>query len=297
MMRRLALVLCLAPAPAFAHAGHAYAGSVWSAWTFDPIITLPMLLAASLYAIGTARLWRRAGQGRGVQTWQVGCFSGGLLLTALALVSPLHFVGERVFTAHMIEHEILMAVAAPLLVLAHPLAALMSGLPRGLRNTLTAGAHSSPITTAWRFLIAAPVATTLHAAAIWIWHAPSLFDAAVLDETLHILQHLSFFVTALLFWWALFLRPLAEYGNAAFHVFVTMMHTGLLGALITLSPRLWYTVQTEHSLLWNLTPLEDQQLAGIVMWVPAGTIYAGIGLAFAGMWISGRGRKHAPVHP
>jgi putative membrane protein len=171
----------------------------------------------------------------------------------------------------------------------------MAGMPRAWRAPLMAAAHAPVIAGPWRLLVSPVVATTLHAVAIWVWHAPVLFDTAVLNEGLHFLQHFSFLATALLFWWALWRRPVSEYGNAAFHVFATMMHTGLLGALLTLSPRLWYGVQTEHSNLWHLTPLEDQQLAGVVMWVPAGTIYAGIGLAFMALWITGRGERRAHV--
>jgi putative membrane protein len=135
----------------------------------------------------------------------------------------------------------------------------------------------------WNALTQPGTATTLHGAAIWIWHVPALFDAAVENDVLHRLQHLSFFVTALLFWWALVRR--ATPGVAVGHLFVTMVHTGVLGALMALAPRVLYTAQTQHALDWNLTPLEDQQLAGLIMWVPAGTVYAGAALAFAARWI------------
>ena len=124
----------------------------------------------------------------------------------------------------------------------------------------------------------------LHGAAIWIWHAPVLFDAAVTHLVLHRLQHLSFLLTALLFWWAL-LRNCGA-GAAAGHLFVTMTHTSLLGALLTFAPRVLYRVQTVHAGDWGLTPIQDQQLAGLVMWVPAGTIYAGAALGFAALWIA-----------
>jgi putative membrane protein len=110
-----------------------------------------------------------------------------------------------------------------------------------------------------------------------------LFDAAVTHEVLHRLQHLSFLASALLFWHSL-LRT-SRSGEALWHLFFTMLHTSLLGAFLALSPRVLYLAQTAHSLAWGLTPLEDQQLAGIFMWVPAGTIYAGAALFFAARWI------------
>jgi putative membrane protein len=98
---------------------------------------------------------------------------------------------------------------------------------------------------------------------------------------MHRLQHLSFFATALLFWWAVVWK--SEYGAAAWHLFITMIHTGILGALMALSPRVLYAAQTASA--WGLTPLEDQQLAGMIMWVPAGTIYAAGALTMIALWV------------
>jgi cytochrome c oxidase assembly factor CtaG len=119
--------------------------------------------------------------------------------------------------------------------------------------------------------------------AIWVWHVPVLFDAAVTDIALHRLQHLSFLLTALLFWWALVRNCGA--GAATGHLFITMTHTSLLGALLTFAPRVLYGVQTIHSEQWGLTPLQDQQLAGLIMWVPAGALYGGAALGFAALGI------------
>jgi putative membrane protein len=111
-----------------------------------------------------------------------------------------------------------------------------------------------------------------------------VFDAAVTNPFLHRLQHLSFFLTAVLFWWSVLWR--SGRGVATWHLFATMMHTAVLGALMALAPRVLYTVQTQAAASWGMTPLEDQQLAGILMWIPAGTIYAGAALAMAALWIN-----------
>jgi cytochrome c oxidase assembly factor CtaG len=136
----------------------------------------------------------------------------------------------------------------------------------------------------WGLLSAGRTATILHGMAIWGWHAPLLFDAAVSNLVLHRLQHLSFFLTAVLFWWSVFRR--SETGAAAWHVFITMLHTSVLGALMALAPHLLYREQQEAAAAWGLTPLEDQQLAGVIMWVPAGTIYAGAALTLIALWIT-----------
>jgi cytochrome c oxidase assembly factor CtaG len=119
---------------------------------------------------------------------------------------------------------------------------------------------------------------------------PVLFDATIENETMHRLQHISFLVTALFFWWALFRRGRRDYGIGAIHVAITMVHTSIWGALITLSPRLPYALQTKDAPVFGLTPLEDQQLGGLIMWVPAGTLYAIVALVFAGLWITARNR-------
>jgi putative membrane protein len=264
------------------------AGAHAGDWTLDLWITVPLLCSGLAYGGGLCALWRRAGIGHGVRKGQALAFAAGWLALLAALVSPLHHAGTQLFTAHMIEHELVMAVAAPLLVLARPGGALLWAFPRRLRHAIAAAIRADRVHGLWRMLTRPATATLLHGAAVWLWHAPSLFDDAVLNVALHRLQHVSFLATAILFWWAVMRR--SDHGAACGHVFVTMTHTGLLGALMALAPHVLYRVQTAGAPAWGLTPLEDQQLAGLVMWVPAGTIYAGAALAFMGLWISRSGK-------
>ena len=250
-------------------------------WTLDPWIVAPLLLLAVPYAAGAARLARRA-RGRGAILRRAAVFAAGWLTLALALVSPLHWFGERLLAFHMIEHEILMAVSAPLLVLARPLGALLWGLPRRGRAGLARVLRLGPLRAVWAAATGGATATILHGAAIWGWHLPAAFDAAVASALLHRLQHLSFFGTAVLFWWAVLWR--SGRGPAAWHLFATMMHTAVLGALMALATRRLYLADPGP---WALTPLEDQQLAGLLMWIPAGTVYAGAALAMTALWIRG----------
>ena len=271
------LLLCILPSTANAH------GDGEVTWTFDPCVTVPLLLSGGLYALGTGRLWRRAGLGRGIRFWQPACYAAGWLCLAGALVSPLHSFGEHLFTAHMIEHEIIMACAAPLLAFSRPIGALLWSFPPSIRHQLGRLGRSRKLRTAWVAATLPLPATIVHGAVIWLWHAPPLFDAAVANLAVHRLQHLSFLVSALAFWWALARR--ADRGAATVHLFVTMVHTTLLGVLLALSPRVLFLRQTADATHWGLTPLQDQQLAGLVMWVPAGAVYAGAAMAFAALWI------------
>lgn len=277
------------PAAALAH-GDAPDGL---SWTFDPWVVTPLMAALLLYGTGLAALWRHAGAGRGIGIPQAAAYLCGWLVLAGALTSPLHALGERLFTAHMIEHELAMAVAAPLLVLGRPMAAALWAFPPGARQRPTRIARSRPARAAWSALTLPPVATLLHGLAIWAWHIPPLFDATVTDIGLHRLQHLSFVLTALLFWWALLRRshPL----GAAAHLTVTMIHTGILGALLTFAPRVLYARQTFDAMRWGLMPLEDQQLAGVLMWAPGGLIYAGAALGFIALHLARQGKQPADL--
>jgi len=273
------------------------------AWECDPFVVLPLAASILLYAVGLGRLWRRAGWGRGVASWQAGAFLAGWLTLVAALVSPLHEYGEHLFLAHMIEHELLMAVAAPLLAVSRPLGMFLHALPRSVRLVLIRAAAAGPVQWLWQRLTQPTLATLLHAVAIWVWHIPFLLDGTLQSELLHRLQHLCFLVTALFFWWAILRRPSRDYGLGALHVFITMMHTGLLGALLTLAPHVAYPMQTHDAPLFGLTPLEDQQLAGLFMWIPGGAIYLGCGLGLLYAWLTRRPvveaipLKHRPPAP
>ncbi len=287
-MRTLTLavvVLVLWVSRAFAHGGHDdHAAAVW---TFDGFVIVPLVLSAAMYVGGSVVIVRRARERWRDRLHPALLYLAGWLTLAAALVSPLHWLGEHVFTFHMIEHEIVMAISTPLLVLSRPLGVLLWALPRTVRRYVGRTWRAAAKTATWIGLAGPTSATVIHGAAIWIWHAPQFFDAAVTHEWIHRLQHLSFFLTALLFWWAILRR--ASYGVATWHVFVTMIHTSVLGALIALAPAVLYRAQTVHALGFGLTPLEDQQLAGLVMWVPAGTIYAAAVVLCAARWISRSG--------
>jgi cytochrome c oxidase assembly factor CtaG len=114
-----------------------------------------------------------------------------------------------------------------------------------------------------------------------------LYQATLGGETLHTLQHVSFLGTALLFWWALLRGREGRLGRpaAVIYLFTTAMHTSLLGVLLTFSERLWYPLYDATTAPWGLTPLEDQQLAGLIMWVPAGVSYLIATLGLAATWL------------
>lgn len=253
------------------------------AWHVEPWALASLAAALALYAAGVRRLWRRAGRGRGISFADVARFAAGWLVLAAALLSPLDALVERSFAAHMVQHELLMVVAAPLLVLARPLEAWTWALAPAWRTAMASVARSPGLRAAWRACTEPLGAWTLHAAALWAWHIPALFEAALASEGLHILQHVAFFATALLFWWSVFERASRNAGAASLaSLFTTMAHSGALGALLTFAGHPWYA-SYEGAL--GLSPLEDQQLGGLVMWAPASLAYVAAALVIASRWL------------
>lgn len=286
-MRRALLILgtCLAPSAALAHAGEAHAAAGLGRMdSFELYVVLPMLLAALIYGAGLARLWRRAGRGRGIETWRAGCFAGAMLALALALIWPFDVLGASLLSAHMVQHLLLTTAVAPLLVLSAPLTAALWALPLDARRAVGGLAQATGVRRGWRCLTLPLFAWVCYAASLWLWHMPRFYEAAARDALVHAIEHLCFLLSALLLWWAALLSArISALGGAAgvFLLFTTGLQDGLLGALLTFAPRPLYAFYLESGPLLGLDPLADQQLAGITMWIFGGMVYLGAALALA----------------
>ncbi|MFL6861618.1 MAG: cytochrome c oxidase assembly protein [Allosphingosinicella sp.] len=288
-MKRLAALLLLIPAPALAHGGEAHGG-----WRPEPAALVPLLLFGALYLVGFARLRARSGPGRGTLRGGAAFFAAGWAVLAGAVASPLHQAGEHSFTMHMIEHELIMLPAALLLVLARPGPVLLWAFPASVRSGFASIARSGK--GLWAILSGPVAATALQAAALWLWHMPPVFDRALESEGWHVAQHLSFLLTALLFWWAMAHGRTGRtgYGLVAVCLFFTTVIGGALGALMALSSSPWYAPYAALGLTpAGLSPAEDQQLAGLVMWIPGGAFHAAAALFFAYQWLRASEVGHA----
>ncbi|RYG35885.1 MAG: cytochrome c oxidase assembly protein [Burkholderiales bacterium] len=293
----LAAMLALLPPPAFAHGDGLPISplEIWHHWSFDPLVCIPLLLVHWLYGRGVIRAWKQADIGRIVPVWRAACFFAGEVVLVAALIAPLDPLGETLLSAHMAQHILLTAVAPPLLVLGIPVIAWTWALPPGWRRVGTTplarglGALADVLS---RPLLAGFVAT----AVMWAWHAPALFEAALVDEAIHTVEHISFFAGAVLAWRAA-LSPYASAVAAAGATLVAFMAGGMLGGVMCLAPAPLYDWYGNRALLWGMSPLEDQQLAGLLMWVVAGGIYlvAFAVLAFRAADPAGSGRSR-PSH-
>jgi putative membrane protein len=295
-MKRETLFFGLTVLPGVALA-HNAASETSSPWQSESALLIPLLVSGLWYAIGYVRLWHRATASRR-HLWRSGASFGlGWLILAATLLSRLHELGEVSFTAHMTEHELLMLVAAPLMALSRPLSVFLWACPHGIRRALVEAFSHRPVSRAWRLITTPAVATLLQILALWLWHTPSLFEMALENEVWHAIQHLSFLGTALLFWWSL-TRSHHHYRRAiaALCLFITSLATGALGALMAISSSPWYpgyaALGLQGLLAGGLTAAEDQQLAGLIMWIPGGLVHFVAALLFAHAAMKHTGAPH-----
>lgn len=254
------------------------AGRIIAMWVWEPSVVAGC--AALLFAYAWAQGFRFS--------WRWTAFAGGVLVLLLALVSPLHPLGERyLFSAHMVQHLLLMLVVPPL---------LLAGMPAQLLRRALACAWPGR---AERVLGSPPVAWGIFALTMWAWHAPALFNATLDNEYLHTVEHVMFLAAGTIFWWPV-LDPLPERQRlsapaAMFYLFLAAASSSVLGIILTFAPPGLYPAYLNpadtYGILsqiraWGLSPAADQQLAGMVMWVPGCVAYVLAALAVLARWFA-----------
>ncbi|HEY5001883.1 MAG TPA: cytochrome c oxidase assembly protein [Ktedonobacteraceae bacterium] len=226
-------------------------------------IGIALLIALYLYAVGPLR--KKYQLADTVKHSQVILFVVGMLVMLLALASPLDELGdEYLFSAHMVQHLLITLVAPPLLLLGTP-GWLLQPLLRK-RILLNIG----------KVLTHPFVAFFLFNIDFWLWHAPPLYNATLSNENLHIFEHMLFIVTAVIYWWPI-LSPVKELprlslGGQVLYLFLSGMPSVALGAGLTFSPPLYAPYIQQPIRAWGISPVTDQQLGGLIMWVPVNII-------------------------
>lgn len=243
-------------------------------WHGRPDAALILVGLAVAYTLGWARL-RRRGHRSLAALWRLAAYLGGLVSVAVALFSPLAHLAHVLFTAHMIQHQILLMIAPPCLLLGNPLPFVLWGTPpplrRRLAGALTAGSRFRRGLALVTWL---PVAGLLYTVNLWLWHHPAAYEAALHSGLVHDVEHLAFFGTAVLFWWPL-VNPAPRrrwpsgglyYGaRIAYLVLATAQNT-LLGAVIGLTERVLYPSYAPGAKLFGWSALDDQAFGGGIMW-------------------------------
>lgn len=255
---------------------------LWSRWNLDPILIGALVAVLALYLIG---LLRFAGPGPNIPTWRRAAFVAGWTIGAAALVSPLCALSVSLFSARVAQHMILSLVAAPFVMLGRPgvsLARLWPAAAQHLSSSRSLRALRSPAGS-----------TALFALALWFWHAPGPYDSTFASPLVYWLMHLTVFAAALAVWNVLLETRTASVVAALSVGGVSTLQMTLLGAIITLTPRLLYAPHMLTAPEWGLTQGGDQQLGGLIMWVPGCSSFLTVTLLTLGRAMSERTRPDA----
>jgi len=257
----------LAPA-AFAHGGQGNGVDLMEGWAWW--ITAVTLVVIVWYAAGVRR---RARHGRRESVRRQLAFYSGVLILHFAVEPPLDVLEEHLFSAHMFQHMIIRVVGPMLLALSVPLANLIAGLPRPLRTyVLKPLVSARPLQKLWNFLVHPFWSAVLWMAAFYVWQWPPYFNMTILHEGIDDFQHIVLLITALFFWWMAFDprgRPGAvRYGVRVLAVLATLFPNILIGAYITFTHLDLYRAYDISGRIWGVSRLLDQQIGGLLIWVP-----------------------------
>lgn len=267
---------------------------LWGAWNLDPLVLLGLVAAVWLH---------RRGRAGGVQTdgerWRRHAFVGAVAAVGLAVLSPLDALSSALASAHMVQHLLLVLVAAPLLAWSAPGGTLVHALPPAAHRSVARWRRRIGLSRRNLRLLREPAAVwLLHVGTIWFWHGAGPYGAALDDELVHVVEHVSFLVTGVLFWRVVVGSRAAgrvSNGFGVLLVFTMGMQSVFLSLLLTFARSAWYTGYAATTAPWGLEPLADQQLAGVIMWVPASLVYLGTALALLVAWIQSTERDQVPI--
>jgi cytochrome c oxidase assembly factor CtaG len=244
-------------------------------WNWNPLILASLGLAVYGYIRGLLRL-NSAARARLFGGLRYAAFTAGIVTLFSALISPFDTLDDQLFSAHMVQHLVLLMIAPPLLILGRPALACFWAFPLPGRRAIGRVWIRSGLKHAVHVVMSPIFVWLLCSAALWFWHLPGPYGWALGSESVHAFEHVCFFLTSLMFW-SLVLEPLGrrrmDYGSTLLFVATFGVQTGLLGALLTFAGRPLYAAHLSTTASWGLTPLEDQQLAGLIMWIPASLIH------------------------
>ena len=291
MTERTGSLLCLT---VFAHVGQPVEPhDLWSSWGSDPVVYAGLLVVEGLYLRGLRRMWRRGGVGAGISVGRSVLFLAGLVVALLALESPIDALGTALFSGHMLQHELLAAVAAPLIVLGEPLRVIPRGVPPrwrrriGRAERLLGGVGAKDATSRW--MVSWFIAFV---ASFWLWHIPALYEAALRSDVVHSVQHTFFLLPALGLWWCALgphRRRFAPLG--AVLLAATAIQGTIGGVNFVFAERAYYEPYRTTTEPWGLDPVEDIALGGAIMWT-AGPIFIAAAVVLFGRWLA---RQEQPL--
>ena len=266
----------------------------WQAWSVDPGLLLPIAAVAWFYLRGLRRWDQRS---RTHPWWRSVLFYTGIAVYLLAMESPIDRLGAHHFSMHMLQHELVMLYAVPLILLGAPTTPLLRGIPgwlrRGVVRPLAGRAWGRFI---YRVLTHPATAIFVMAVVLFLWHlAPGWWEASLADQRVHDLQHVSFSLAAALFWWNVIdpkpLHSRIPYLPRVLYVFGGMIPKHVLAAMITFAPEPLYPSYLATYRVLPIDPASDQQLAGLLMWVPSQALTLSVMAVMFFMWLGREERR------
>lgn len=253
-------------------------GHWWAVWDLRADVMAILALLAGIYVLGWVRLRQRGGPAA-APWWRLAAYQGGLVCIALALLSVLDVYGALLFSVHMLQHLFLMLLAPPLLLWGSPMPILLWGLPGPLRRSL--GGQLAPeagLRRALTWLSLPSRAWLVYLAVVTAWHIPVAYDAAQGNGLIHDLEHVSFFLSAGLFWWHVFaaaphLHGLLGMGRRMSYLILAFIHSQILGIVLAFAPMPLYPYYDRRGGALGWSVMDDQAASGAIMWVPGGMVY------------------------
>lgn len=253
---------------------HPLLAALFSAWEWRPDVLLVLLLSGSLYLVGWRRLRQRSAIAKIATQRKLAAYWAGLATVALALLSPIDWLGSQLLFMHMIQHKLLIMIAAPLLWLGNPFPFMLWGLPKSVRKPVAALFHRDAHFCRLLTVVTNPGVAWLVFIIVYMgWHDVNAYNLALRYPWVHNLEHLSFFGAALLFWWhvvgaAPHLHRLSIWGRLAMVVSVIPFQMAA-GIVIATADTVLYTYYESVPHIWGFTALADQAIGGAIMWIPS----------------------------
>lgn len=269
-------------------------GAAWLSFSTDTpaLVTLPIIAlwyARGLHGRGPRRVLLHP-------AWRVWCFGTGIAVLLVALVGPLDGLSDDLFAAHMGQHLLMQFIGVPFVLLGAPMVPVLRGIPAPLRRaTVVRAARFAPLRWALRLLTHPLIAWAAFAGTLLGWHVPAAYDAALRSEPVHVAEHLTFVATATAFWWNVIdpvpLRPNVPYLLRLPYVFAMGVPAFVLGALLTHAEQVWYVAYAGRAVDYGLTPIEDQQVGGLLMWIPTSFVFLAAFMLVLAVTVRGEERR------
>jgi putative membrane protein len=280
-------------------------GAALSWWPFEPFLLVGVSIAAMLYVVGGVGRPRKQGLKNRTWSWRSVAFWLGLLTILLALQSPIDVLARQLFWMHMVQHLLLIVVAAPLLAIASPWTRMWRALPLGFRRSVARPVFLNPGLAPLRWAyhqLARPSAVWVLAAAnLWLWHLPPLYNLTLENHLVHHVEHGLFLGLGLAFWAHVFDQrpfraPLGTLARSSF-VFFAMVQSWGLAAILSFATSPFYAYAQLPTRPGGISALTDQQLGGGMMWVPGAITYSIVFVALLFQWLAEEeARAQVPAH-